>query len=39
MTMPITAASGAPRQAPLIDPETDKLINQGARFLGWSGQA
>lgn len=35
MTMTTAAASGAPRQAPLkVDPETDKLINQGAHFLG-----
>jgi hypothetical protein len=27
--------AGAPRQSPLkVDPETDKLISQGAHFLG-----
>jgi hypothetical protein len=29
------AAASAPRQSPLkVDPETDKLISQGAHFLG-----
>ncbi|MFE9925842.1 hypothetical protein ACFYQA_31035 [Streptomyces sp. NPDC005774] len=31
----MTTASKAPRQAPLkVDPATDKLISQGAHFLG-----